>query len=418
MAGIRKVVILMLLCLCSYASETTVTSRTPSQTSALPVNARLVSPDKLREDLDFLFKTIQEVHPNMYAYTKREQYAPVKNELYKQVNHAMSISEFFLYVRAVVICLKDSHTRIEQPSNFEMPPITESMREFGERLKELVKENGSSRTNARYVPAPRKKEYKGPYSYHFFPEYDTCLMVINSFGMPDQIKLYTKKFQETFKAIGEKGITNLVIDVRENTGGCGLTGDELLKYLANKPFRQIEKTEQRLVPEFFELCEQYGLNINKTMLDEYGIDLQSLKSKGDYKPGITVTGQIPLKNPHKSSDRFKGSTYLLIADPTFSAASNFAAAVKYFEVGTLIGQETSGEKDHYGQILPIQLPNSGLKGQVSTAHFITVGGMEDRGGVKPDYEVRQKFIDKIKGRDTVLEFTLNLIKNNRTVSDN
>ena len=286
------------------------------------------------------------------------------------------------------------------------------MREFGERLKKLVKDDKGSMANAQYVPAPRKKEYTWPYSFHFFPEYDTCLMVINWFGMPDQVKQYAKKFHETFKAIREKGITNLVIDVRENRGGCGLAGDELLKNLANKPFRQIEKIEQRLVPEFFELLEQYGLNINKIMVDEYGIDLENLKSEENYKPGMTVTGQGQFKNPHGLSDRFKGSIYLLIAKPTFSAASNFAAAVKYFEIGTLIGQETGGQKDHYGQILPIQLPNSGLDGQVSTAHFITVGGMEDGGGVTPDYKVKQKPEDTAKGVDTVLQFTLNLIKGN------
>jgi hypothetical protein len=84
--------------------------------------------------------------------------------------------------------------------------------------------------------------------------------------------------------------------------------------------------------------------------------------------------------------------------------------VKFFEIGILIGQETSGKKDHYGQVLPIQLPNSGLRGQVSTAHFLTVCSQNEGGGVKPDYEVRQKLQDTAKGVDTVLQFTLNLIK--------
>jgi len=371
---------------------------------------KLIPPEKLKEDLDFLLKTIQEAHPNMYAYISEEKYTAVRGELYRHFDHAMSASEFYVYVQTAVSCLKDTHTMVERPSNFVMPPITESMRELGGRLKEILKDDENSETETQYVPAPRKKEYTGPYSYHFFPEYNACLMVVNWFGMPDEVKQYAKKFQETFKAIREKGITNLVIDVRENRGGCGLAVDDLLKYLANKPFRQIEKIEQRLVPEFFELLEQYGLNINKIMADEYGIDLENLKSEEKYKPGMTVMGQGQFKNPHGLSDRFKGSIYLLIAKPTFSAASNFAAAVKYFEIGTLIGQETSGEKDHYGQILPIQLPNSGLNGQVSTAHFITVGGMEDSGGVTPDYEVKQKPEDTAKGVDTVLQFTLDLIK--------
>jgi len=406
----------LVICVLSMAI-TSAESQTQNQQPNQPVHLKTIAPDKLKEDLDFLFNTIRETHPNIYAYISEEKYAEVRHELYRHFDRGMSVSEFYLYVRAAVVCLKDTHTRVERPSNFVMPPITESMREMGGRLKEIMKDDEGPMTETRYVPPPRKKEYTGPYSYHFFPEYDACLMVVNTFGMPDEIEQYTKKFRETFKAIRDKGVTHLVIDVRENRGGCGLTGDKLLKYLTDKPFRQIEKAEQRIVPAFFELCERYGLNINRVMLDEYGIDLEGLKSKGDYKPGAIVTGQIPFKNPHKPSERFKGSIYLLIVDPTFSSGSNFAAAVKYFKIATLIGQETSGRNDHYGQVVPIQLPNSRLNGQVSTAHFVTVGGLQDKGSVKPDYEVRQKLEDTVKGVDTVLEFTLDLIGHDRTVSN-
>ena len=410
----KTTIFAFVLCVLSIAVTTT-GSNAENQEPNQPARLKTIAPDKLKEDLDFLFKTIQEAHPNMYAYISEEKYTAVRGELYRHFDHAMSASEFYVYVQTAVSCLKDTHTRVERPSNFVMPPITESMRELGGRLKEIVKDDEGSKTDAQYVPAPRKKEYTGPYSYHFFPEYDTCLIVVNSFGMPDEIGQYAKKFQETFKAIREKRVTHLVIDVRENRGGCGFTGDELLKYLANKPFRQIERVDQRIVPAFFELCEQYGLNINKTMLDEYGIDLEDLKSKGNYKPGIVVTGEGQFKNPHGPSDRFKGSIYLLIAEPTFSSGSNFAAAVKYFKIATLIGQETSGQNDHYGQVVPIQLPNSRLNGQVSTARLITAGGTKDSGGVKPDYQVTQKPEDTAKGVDTVLEFTLNLIRNGNRV---
>jgi hypothetical protein len=411
----KNMMFALVLCVLSIA----ITSAEPQSQNQQPnqsAHLKTIAPDKLKEDLDFLFKTIREAHPNIYAYISEEQYSEVRGELYMHLDHAMSASEFYVYAQTAVSCLKDTHTRLERPSNFVMPPITESMRELGARLKEILKDVEGPNTETRYIPPPRKKEYMGPYSYHFFPEYGTCLMVVNSFGMPDELGKYTKKFQETFKAIKDKGVTNLVIDVRENRGGCGFIGDELLNYLANKPFRQIESVEQRIDPSFFELCERYGLNINKMMLDEYGIDLQVLKSKGDYKPGAIVTGQVPFKNPHKPSDRFKGSIYLLIAYPTFSSGSNFAAAVKYYKIATLIGQETDGQNDHYGQVVPIQLPNSQLDGQVSTAHFVTVGGMQDKGGVKPDHEVRQKPEDTAKGVDTVLEFTLNLIRHGGSFS--
>ena len=411
--NLQKTTMLVLATCVLSAAITFAQPQSQSQKPGQPVSPEAIAPDKLKEDLDFLFKTIHEAHPNIYAYISEEKYAAVRHELYQRLDHAMSVSEFYVYAQTAVTCLKDTHTRVERPSNFVMPLITESMRELGKRLKEIVKNDEGPRADAQYIPAPRKKEYTASYSYHFFPEYDTCLMVVNSFGMPDEVGQYTKKFQETFKAIREKGVTHLVIDVRENRGGCGLTGDELLKYLADKPFRQIERIDQRIVPAFFELCERYGLNINKIMQDEYGIDLESLKSKGDYRPGAIVTGQVPFKDPHQPSDRFKGSVYLLVGDPTFSSGSNFAAAVKSFTSATLVGQETSGKRDHYGQIVFIQLPNSKLNGQVSTAHFVTAGGTKDPGGVKPDYEVRQKPEDTAEGVDTVLEFTLNLIRSGK-----
>jgi hypothetical protein len=410
---LQKTIISALVCCVLLTAIALAQPHAQNQEPNQPAYLKPIPPDKLKEDLDFLLKTIQETHPNMYAYVSEEKYTAVRRELYQHVDHAMDVSEFYVYAQTAVTCLKDTHTRVERPSNFVMPTITESMRELGARLKEILKDDQGPKTNPQYVPAPRKKEYAGPYSYHFFPEYDTCLMVVNSFGMPDEVGQYAKKYQETFKAIKDKGVTHLVIDVRENRGGCGFTGDELLKYLVDKPFRQIERVEQRIVPAFFELVERYGLDINKVMLDEYGIDLEGLKLKGDYKPGVIVTGQVPLKNPHKPSDRFKGSIYLLIGDPTFSSGSNFAAAVKYFTTAILVGQETSGRNDHYGQIVFIQLPNSGLNGQVSTAHFVTAGGSKDRGGVKPDYQVTQKPEDTEKGVDTVLEFTLNLIKDGK-----
>jgi len=235
-------------------------------------------------------------------------------------------------------------------------------------------------------------------------------MVINSFGEPNEIQQYASRFREAFETLNEKKITHLIIDLRENRGGCGLAADELLKYLASQPFRQFESVQQRIVPQFFALCEQWGLNVDNVMAEEYGIHLAAMKSNGTYKPGITVTGEVPFKEPHRSSKRFQGNIYFLIESPTFSTAANFAAVVKWFEIGTLLGQETSGQRDHYGQILPIQLPHSKLKCQVSTAHFVAVGGTQDRGGVKPDHKVRQTPEDNSRGIDTVLEYALALAR--------
>lgn len=76
----------------------------------------LISPDKLKEDLDFLFKTIEEVHPNMYAYTSKEEFAQHRNQVYKQINHPMNNYEFYKSAAVVIASLKNGHTFIVPPT--------------------------------------------------------------------------------------------------------------------------------------------------------------------------------------------------------------------------------------------------------------------------------------------------------------
>ena len=60
-----------------------------------PAYAKTIPPDKLKKDLDFLFKTIEEVHPNMYAYTPKEEFIPLRDELYHQIKRPMTRLEFY-----------------------------------------------------------------------------------------------------------------------------------------------------------------------------------------------------------------------------------------------------------------------------------------------------------------------------------
>ena len=74
------------------------------------VNIELIQPDKLKEDLDFLFKTIEEVHPNMFAYTTKQEFEPLKKQSYEKTCKPMSPFDFYKATAPVVASLKNSHT--------------------------------------------------------------------------------------------------------------------------------------------------------------------------------------------------------------------------------------------------------------------------------------------------------------------
>ena len=108
----REVVIPMLLLLCSCAAGNSVASRIPDQKSTQSEYTKLISPNKLKEDVDFLFRTIEEVHPNMYAYTSKEELNPLREGLYENVKFPMNRLQFYKLVAPVVASLKNGHTFI------------------------------------------------------------------------------------------------------------------------------------------------------------------------------------------------------------------------------------------------------------------------------------------------------------------
>lgn len=116
----KKIILIALIVLC-YAlgitkcfAELNAVGEKPDQ----PSYAKIIQPDKLKEDLDFLFKTIEEVHPNMYAYTSKEEFIPLQNELYRQINQPMNRLEFYKLVAPVVASLKNGHTFLKPPYTF------------------------------------------------------------------------------------------------------------------------------------------------------------------------------------------------------------------------------------------------------------------------------------------------------------
>ena len=56
---------------------------------------------------------------------------------------------------------------------------------------------------------------------------------------------------------------------------------------------------------------------------------------------------------------------MLVGPETFSSAGMFAATVKDYNLDALIGEETGGTRQGFGEVLSVKLLNSGLRPQVS-----------------------------------------------------
>ena len=146
----------------------------------------------------------------------------------------------------------------------------------------------------------------------------------------------------------------------------------------------------------------------------YGDNLKNIKKEFQderIELGSIVSMEESPVQPNDNPLRLKGKCYVLIDRLVFSSGCQFASVVKCFNIATVIGEETWGTTAAYGAIREHILPNSGLKFYVPSKYIVQACGKPDGRGVIPDYEVKQNPEDIAKGVDTVLQLTLNLIKN-------
>ena len=428
--------------------------------------APALAPNEMHADLDFLFEKIEQVHPKPYAYVSRSRFADLRKALYERIDRPMTAPEFYWLVAPAVASLRSSHTLLHPPeAQFKTyqqlggavyplavrfadrqviladalgPPglpiggqiLTINGRDAGEFLARLAKRLPDERRSAAptmlqrprtlqlllwlacggrqplqlrvrdaagpdlprrgsigiadhalpplYAHQVRRRlearNYKWqwfPYTRRFVEDANAAVVTIDSFTDPHW---YTLFLADTFRELREKNTADLIIDLRRNRGGSVLLAEVLLALLTDRPFRLYKKVT----------CKGPG--------------------------GGPVTLDPPEVRPGRGSRQFSGRVYVLIGRGTASASVAFAAAVKHYGLGVLVGQETGGRNAVYGSPRRFRLPHSGLRLSVASNHAVVVGPDAPDRGVRPHHEVRQTSQDSARAIDTVLEFTLDLIR--------
>ncbi len=90
-----------------------------SSPSVEPDAPAMIEPAKLQEDLDFLFATIEQTHPNMYAYVDRTEFEGRTGALRASLNRSMTAGDFYRLVAPAVAGLKSGHTKVLPPGTIE-----------------------------------------------------------------------------------------------------------------------------------------------------------------------------------------------------------------------------------------------------------------------------------------------------------
>jgi len=231
---------------------------------------------------------------------------------------------------------------------------------------------------------------------------DTILLNYNAFE--DENDQFTDFLQEMFATAQQQDFRHLIIDIRGNQGGASAYGDDILAYLAGKPFTQFSHVEITISDEVKSDFLGYVPAFIRWLPVQYFHPMLKPLWAGQVGEITTVTFD-PIV-PHNNALRFAGDVYLLIGPGTMSSASLFAATMQKHNIATLIGEEAGGYATPYGNIIDVYLPNTGLKVWMPTS--VIYGNSS--GPIVPDHVVRQTVTDLSEHRDTVLEFARELAR--------
>lgn len=76
------------------------------------VNKNLIDQALLQEDYNFLLKTLEETHPNLYAYIPKEEFVRKTDEFRASINKTMLKSDFHKILLQTIALIKQGHTMV------------------------------------------------------------------------------------------------------------------------------------------------------------------------------------------------------------------------------------------------------------------------------------------------------------------
>jgi len=450
------------------------------------------TPAELKQDLDFLFTTLENIHPDLYHYTSRETILAARLRVEKALNEPMTRLEFSRKLIPVVSLLKEGHTSLPFPqderNNFlkqegkvfpfdvlirdnrlfitvnystdstiskfaeiasingiETPVLLDQLRPYisaeldhfrdiriqrifrallwnalgfdGDYELELVEQGQLSKHSVTGITA---KEFqaiaKAKTPQLFLPNKPYTLQltsgkiaVIDFRSMMDK-KRFEKFLDSAFRVIKNEHIEHLVIDIRNNGGGNSELGDRLLNYISSKPYRQVDRMEIKASREMKTYFRKRHVRWYMYPVVPLAVFHKRARHYFFARPGkIQVVEMKRLQTPKNEKLRFKGDSYLLTSHYTFSSANMLANTFKCYGMGTVVGEETGGVLIVFGDIIPIELPNTKLTAWCSYKKFVHPCADEQAHGVKPDVEIIPTPEDIITGRDAVMEYVKKFI---------
>ena len=266
---------------------------------------------------------------------------------------------------------------IQEASQVEITILGEDQQKRTVTVTTLVRSDQVANYKTYY---PRKEGEstspdEGFYTLQVEPDYALLRLPSFDFRRVNRYKVKSQKlYKEIFKELQDKEVKNLVIDLRDNTGGRNEFADDMVPFV-----------------------------LDPSQADPF------------LKKTVSWEGKERIyKMPNASPLAFKGSIYVWVNGKTFSAGNSLARYLKEYGNATVIGTETGTRYEGFagGSNQEISLPNMQLKIGIPRYHIFYPKSAKQptsNRGILPDYTIEHTFESLSKGKDLHLEKVLALI---------
>lgn len=461
------------------------------------------SPKQIREDMSFLKKRFEKVHPGMYYYISKEDYNRKYDSLYNTINQPLSYLETFRILSQLVINVKDGHTNLRydkkrfNKKNAKFVPFylrkinknyylalnysndssiirgaevvafnDEPINEIIQKFKLFVStDNGNENVKDYYTSSAFPTYYKRYFgeldsikiSYRL-PKNDSILnkkvacqtnkeilkidkkryknlnrpnlslkiidsvnyiakLDITSFSMSGKFldvseQKFKKVLRTKFKTIKDLKVEHLIIDFRANGGGFIPNISRFLKYLSPKPFTLVDTLAFKK-KAYFTIAKPYWFG--PPLVTWMGF----MKRQDEFM--FRVNKRNYKHKPEKVL-AYRGKTYFITDPGCYSATSFTLNLAKDLGIPEkIIGQQVGGAS--WGSFavnwLDFKLPNTkyivhtplmkmshNLPNKINKEFFL-----------QPDYEVNRNREELLKNNTSVIDFTVEMIRQSKAMRE-
>lgn len=225
----------------------------------------------------------------------------------------------------------------------------------------------------------------------------------NGYNEADR-KVAEKQLDHFFTQLDSLKTKNLIIDLRDNSGGSADIANYLFSYLASTPYYYFDYTgaKYKSVKDWKHYA-QYPDNIEEINLND-----TKLKNGLNCYTETDGTDDWWLELQHNKPNFYKGKISVLINGGCFSTTGHLLALMREYKIGKFYGEYSQGSNysNAGGQafVLPysktlVWIPTFQYK--MRTPHFIS-----DPKGIKPDVEIQTAPDDLRTGFDRQMDFVM------------